>query len=79
MGISRSTTHLRVAFKDRSSRSIFPVDTVWRYFLLTYLFRKGEGLGLNVITQRHFKDRDNVLRYAPSDLASVWPPQCPQK
>lgn len=46
MGICHSTAHLRVALEGRSSRSIFPVDTVWGDLLLTCSYRTRGGLGL---------------------------------
>lgn len=46
MGICHSTAHLRVALEGRSSRSIFPVDTVWGDLLLTCSYRMRGGLGL---------------------------------
>lgn len=45
MGICPSA-HLRVALEERSSRSVFPVDTVWGYLRLTCAYRMRGGLGL---------------------------------
>lgn len=46
MGICHSAAHFRVAVEGRSSRSIFPVDTVWGDLLLTCSYRTRGGLGL---------------------------------
>lgn len=74
MGICHSTAHLRVALEGRSSRSIFPVDTVWGDLLLTCSYRMRGGLGLERNHSGHVKDRGSALRYA-SALATVWSPQ----